>query len=113
MITKELGKIESVKFGLGGYQDCCIGLSLYFKLNGSGISDFVGYWDTHRMGYDEQELKANESDRIAQHSKTMEYLSKLLNDANVDSVDQLKGKPVEVTIESNQLKNWRILTEVI
>jgi hypothetical protein len=28
-------------------------------------------------------------------------------------VDELKGKPVEVTFDGNMLKEWRILTEVL
>jgi hypothetical protein len=43
----------------------------------------------------------------------MRYVSKLLKEAKVDSVDKLKGKPVEVTFEGNTLKSWRILTEVL
>jgi hypothetical protein len=43
----------------------------------------------------------------------MRYISSLLKDAKVDSVDKLKGKPVEVTLDGNQLKSWRILTEVL
>jgi len=43
----------------------------------------------------------------------MRYLSKLLNDAKVDSVDKLKGIPVEVTLEDNTLKEWRVLIEVL
>jgi hypothetical protein len=36
-----------------------------------------------------------------------------LKDAKVNSVDELKGKPVEVTFDGNMLKEWRILTEVL
>jgi hypothetical protein len=43
----------------------------------------------------------------------MRFLSKLLKEAKVDSVDQLKGKPVEVTFDGNLLSEWRILTEVL
>jgi hypothetical protein len=43
----------------------------------------------------------------------MRYVSSLLKDAKVNSVDQLKGKPVEVTFDGNMLKSWRILTEVL
>jgi hypothetical protein len=43
----------------------------------------------------------------------MRYLSKLLNEAKVSSVDKLKGIPVEVTFDGNMLKEWRILTEVL
>ena len=34
-------------------------------------------------------------------------------DAKVNSIDKLKGIPVEVTFEDNMLKEWRILTEVL
>lgn len=37
----------------------------------------------------------------------------LMRDAKVTEFSQLKGKPIEVTIEGNALKHWRILTEVI
>jgi hypothetical protein len=43
----------------------------------------------------------------------MRYVSKLLKESKVDSVEKLKGKPVEVTFEGNMLKEWRILTEVL
>lgn len=43
----------------------------------------------------------------------MRFISKLLKEAKVDEVYQLKGKPVEVTFEGNMLKEWRLLTEVI
>jgi hypothetical protein len=38
---------------------------------------------------------------------------KLLDDARVEDVAKLKGKPVEVTFNNGWLKDWRILTEVI
>jgi hypothetical protein len=38
---------------------------------------------------------------------------KLLKQAKVDSVERLKGKPVEVTFDGNRLEEWRILTEVL
>jgi hypothetical protein len=43
----------------------------------------------------------------------MRYVSKLLRDAKVDSVEKLKGKPIEATFDGNTLKEWRILTEVL
>jgi hypothetical protein len=43
----------------------------------------------------------------------MRLLSKLLKEAKVDSVEKLKGKPVEVTFDGNRLQEWRILTEVL
>jgi hypothetical protein len=43
----------------------------------------------------------------------MRFLSKLLKDAKVRSVDKLKGIPVEAIFDGNVLKEWRVLTEVL
>jgi hypothetical protein len=43
----------------------------------------------------------------------MRYISKLLNEAKVHNVYELKGIPVEVTLENNTFKDFRILTEVL
>jgi hypothetical protein len=43
----------------------------------------------------------------------VERIDKILTDAKVDSVDKLKGKPVEVTFDGTTLKDWRILKEVL
>jgi hypothetical protein len=107
-MEKRLGKIESVKFGLGGYQDSQLGLSVTLGNGGWGVSDFNGNWDAERIKWSEH-CKWNEEDRTIGYSETMRYLSKLLN----DSVDKLKGIPVEVTFEGNILQEWRILTEVL
>ena len=45
--------------------------------------------------------------------KVLRRLSKILKEAKVKSVYQLKGIPVEVTFEGNLIKEWRILTEVL
>jgi hypothetical protein len=53
------------------------------------------------------------SDRDVRYSEIMRYVSKLLKDDKVDSVEKLKGKPIEATFEGNTLREWRILTEVL
>jgi hypothetical protein len=111
-MEKRLGKIESVKFGLGGYQDSQLGLSVTLGNGGWGVGDFNGNWDAERIKWSEH-CKWTEEDRDKGYSETMRYLSKLLNAAKVDSVDKLKGIPVEVTLEDNTLKEWRVLTEVL
>jgi hypothetical protein len=111
-MEKRLGKIESVRFGLGGYQDSQLGLSVTLSASGWGVSDFKGNWDCERIKWSEHS-KWTEEDRDKGYSETMRYLSKLLKDAKVDSVDKLKGVPVEVTFDGNMLKEWRILTEVL
>lgn len=45
--------------------------------------------------------------------KNAEFVSKILKDDNCSYVSELKDKPVEVTIEGNTFKSFRILTEVL
>jgi hypothetical protein len=111
-MEKKLGKIESVRFGHGGYQDACIGLSVTLGNGSWGVSDFKGTWDPEMITRSEY-TKWTEEDRDKNLVEAVRYVSKLLKDAKVDSVDKLKGIPVEVTFESMSLKEWRILTEVI
>lgn len=42
-----------------------------------------------------------------------EKVAAILKDAKVSSVSGLIGKPVEVTLEGNLFKDFRILTEVL
>ena len=111
-MEKKLGKIESVRFGLGGYQSACLGLTVSLGASGWGVSDFKGTWDAESIKRSEY-TKWTEEERSKGYDETMRYLSKLLKDAKVDSVDKLKDVPVEVTFDGNMLKEWRILTEVI
>lgn len=108
----KLGKIESVYFGLGGYQDACIGLNVTLDMNGSGVCDSKTAWDSNLIKCDDH-CKWTESDRSKQYDEIVRYISDLLSEAKVSKVENLKGIPVEVTLEGNTLKSWRILTEVI
>lgn len=45
--------------------------------------------------------------------ETIEYIVRTLEHAKVEKVSQLVGKPVEVTLEGNMFKSFRILTEVL
>lgn len=111
-MEKKLGKILSVKFGIGGYNDAMIGLHVTLGSKGWGVGDERSAWDAETVKWSEY-CKWTEADRDRQYAELLHYVSKLLNDAKVDSVDKLKGIPVEVTIEGNILKEWRILTEVL
>lgn len=111
-MNKELGKIENVRFGFGGYQDAMFGLSLTFSGAGWGICDFVsGGWQSSIEGGGN--CKWTEHDRNITRAAMVERIDKILTDAKVDSVDELKGKPVEVTFDGMTLKEWRILKEVL
>lgn len=111
-MEKKLGKIQSVKFGHGGYQDACIGLSVTLSDGGWGVGDFKGTWDPEMVASSEY-TKWTEEDRTKGFDETMRFISKLLKDAKVETVDKLKGIPIEATFDGTLLKEWRILTEVI
>ena len=111
-MEKKLGKIQSVRFGHGGYQDACIGLSVTLGDGSWGVGDFKGTWDPELITRSEY-TKWTEEERTKGFDDTMRFVSKLLKEAKIDSVDKLKNIPVEVTFEGMSLKEWRILTEVI
>jgi hypothetical protein len=110
---KKLGKILSIKFGLGGYNDCQIGLFVTLGTSEWGVGAQKASHD-HNLIKWSPSCKWNEEDRHHSHVDVMKYVSDLLKDAKVNDVSDLKGKPVEVTLnESRMLDSWRILTEVI
>jgi hypothetical protein len=111
-MEKKLGKIESVSFGLGGYQGAMLGLHVTLGNGSWGVGDSKANWDAEQIKWTEH-TQWSEEDRGGWYSEIMRYVSTLLKEAKVDSVDKLKGKPVEVTLDGNQLKSWRILTEVL
>lgn len=111
-MTKKLGKIESVRFGHVGCQDVGLGIAFSFSFDGSGVCDSRSYWDAELVDCSEH-CKWTENNRDAAYSDIMRYISKLLADAKVDDLSELKNKPVEVAFEGNVLKSWRILTEVL
>jgi hypothetical protein len=111
-MTKELGKIEKVYFGYGGYQDMQFGLTFVLNFNGKGCVDFIdGGW-SEDVKVDKY-TKWTEKDRQIQRADMVKKVNKLLKDAKVTSIDQLKGKPIEIINEGLTLKSWRILTEVL
>lgn len=111
-MSKQLGKITHCEFGIGGYQDAMFGLSVTLEGKGFGISDFIsgGWSEIIKIS---EYTKWTEEDRSAQRVDMIKKVNQILIDANVDHISQLKGKPVEMEIEYNTLKSWRILTEVL
>ena len=59
------------------------------------------------------ECKWKELNREATVTKTIEEVDRILKDAKVNYVSELLNKPVEVTIEDDRFKDFRILTEVL
>ncbi len=109
----EIGKIQSITFGNGGYQDCMFGISvgLGSDKNCWGCDDFKGAWG---LGITvDKHTKWTEKDRDAEFAKTMRFINELLIKAKKSDVYKLVGVPVEVTFENNTLKSWRVLEEVL
>jgi len=108
-LEKKLGKIHRVRVGHCGYQDSWIGI--YFHLEGEdwGVSDTMGVDDPRIIGT----KSWTEEDRDKKLAEIMRYISKLLYQAEVPSVDKLVGIPVEVSFQNNVLQTWRILEEVL
>lgn len=111
-MEKKLGKIESIKLGLGGYQDSMIGLTIHLSGDSWDVKDFKGTWDAEIIECSKH-CKWTEEDRNKTYSETIRFISKLLEESKVDDLDKLKGMPVEVTFDENKLKEWRVLKEVI
>lgn len=110
-----LGKISRVKFGHVGYQDCMLGLELTFAWPGAGIGcgALPGvFWDPYKLEH-HKNARWTEEDRDKCFIKHMRYISRLLHEAKVDDVYKLKDIPVEIKIENNTFKDFRILKEVL
>jgi hypothetical protein len=108
MTTKELGKITFAEFGTVRNYPFLIGLQLGFRMDGSGVMDGGKY--TVNIS---PECKWKEMNREATIIKSIEEVNRILKDAKVNYVSELLNKPVEVTIEDNTFKDFRILTEVL
>ena len=109
MIEKILGKITHAEFGTAKDYPFLIGLQLSFSLNGSAVSDGGIY--TFIIDKSCGAWEDNESSQVV--TKHIVNIYNLLNAAKVHYISELVGKPVEVTIEDNTFKDFRILTEVL
>ena len=109
-ITKELGKISSVTFGMTGYQDAGFGMRFNFSGKSWGVSD-----DTHWVWNTEPDksTKWTHKDRLEQMGKIMDFVRVKMNEANINNFKDFVGVPVEVTFEDRMIKSWRILGEVL
>ena len=109
MTGKILGKITKAEYGMVRDYPFLFGLQLYFNL-GDGTSIGCGSRYTINIS---KECRWEESERKDAIVKAVEEINKILKDAKVDYVSELKGMPVEVEIEKNTFKDFRILTEVL
>jgi hypothetical protein len=109
MTGKILGKINFAEYGTVRDYPFLIGLQLGFKLgDGTGVMD--GGSNTINIS---KECKWEETEREAAITISVEKVYEILKDAKVNYVSELINKPVEVTIDKNCFKDFRILTEVL
>lgn len=108
MTTKELGKITFAEFGTVRDYPFLIGLQLGFRMDGSAVMDGGKY--TVNIS---PECKWKKMNREATIIKSIEEVNRILKDAKANYVSELLNKPVEVTMEDNAFKDFRILTEVL
>lgn len=111
-MVKYLGKIISAEFGIGGYNEAELGLHLTFQFGAGGTSTSKSYWDCNYVKHSEY-CKWSEEDRSRGYDDIMRFLSDTLRDAKCKTVSELLNKPIEVELDGNLLKSWRILTEVL
>lgn len=109
MTEKVLGKITSANFGQVKDYPFLFGLQLYFKL---GDGSLVGSGSTYTINISE-ECRWEKSEREAAIVHMIETTNKTLEDAKVNFIHDLINKPVEVEIDKNTFKDFRILTEVL
>ena len=108
MTGKILGKITFAEYGTIRDYPFLIGVHFGFKLS-DGCSIMDGGQYTINIS---KECRWEDDERSAAIVKNMEYINQILHDAKVNYISELIGKPVEVDIESNTFKDFRILTEV-
>lgn len=109
MTEKLLGKISNVRFGFIPDYPFLFGLDLTFKLSdNSGI----GTGGKYTVNISET-CKWSEEERNAALIDMINQIIKIMKDAKITNISDLKNKPVEVTIDRNIFKDFRILTEVL
>lgn len=106
-----LGKIANVTIGNGGYDDAMFGVHFELSFGACGCSDAWASWGPEikhspHCNWTDKQRKQSIADAFWRLAETMQQ-------AKVTNAADLKGVPIEVTLEGNSLKSWRILTEVL
>ncbi|MEC2491381.1 hypothetical protein P9X15_25895 [Bacillus cereus] len=110
MDGKFLGKIEKAEFGTWRDRPFLMGLQLEFRFDGnSGVS----CGGRHLINIGEHCNWESEDEKHKAYQKVLKETNRILKDAKVNIVSELVGKPIEITIENQMYKEFRILTEVL
>jgi hypothetical protein len=106
MDGKYLGKIAFAEYGILPDREQNIGLRLGFTFGGAAVCSGETYVVNLAARNTESEIQA----ALMEQAST---ICAILTAAKCNSVSELKGKPVEVTVEKSLFKTFRILTEVL
>lgn len=109
MNEKFLGKIDFAEFGTFRDYPFLIGLQLGFTMGGNGGVMCGGKYTVNIS----PACKWSAEERQKTITIRIEHINKILKEAKVNYVSELINKPVEVEIENNTFKDFRILTEVL
>jgi hypothetical protein len=109
MEEKILGKIRDVNYGLQG--NCFLGVVFDFSLDGGSMGIGTSYsYNTSKVG---KYAKFTEDEQCQSMIKVHKQIKEWLQDAKVEYISELKNVPVEVIIDCNTFKSFRILKEVL
>ena len=110
MDGKILGKITSAEFGSFSDMPFLFGLKLEFKLADGAC---VGSGGKYTENFSKSCKWSSEIEKNKRITELMESIYFILNDAHVCDVSGLKNIPVEVILDRNSFKDFRVLTEVL
>lgn len=110
MEEKVLGKISWAEFGTVKDFPFLFGLQLRFSMKGCGVGDGSKYTVNVEPSCKAWSTPKERTTTITQY---MEKVDIILGEAGVNYVSELVGKPVEIVLENNTFKDFRILTEVL
>ncbi len=104
-----LGKITNVRFGFIPDYPFLFGIDFDFSL---GDGSYIGSGGKYTVNIS-KDCKWSPEERKEAIEKSTDFIVKILKDAKVDNVCDLKNKPVEVYLKDNTFVDFRILTEVL
>jgi len=99
MNGKFLGKIQQIDL-MESYGHILLSVEL-------GSDNGEGNWGVHNT------YQIIPGPKVPPHDWDIFPLAQYMQDARVDVLSKLKGKPIEAIFEGNILKEWRILKEVV
>lgn len=103
----KLGKIKKAEWGRLYDRNFMYGLHLTFEGAGWLVASPSHLLNMH------PDCKWSKEEKLNALFELNEFVYKTLGEAKVDTVDQLKNIPVEVTFDGMIFKSFRILAEVL